>query len=123
MAEVNHYIKTINSQLLSTLNDNNFRGEKKCRFIRTHVISRQTSFVHKLIAKFTNQFVLLKQEVINSERGRVSYQIRLLKGVNHWIDQQKFNLENLSRLLSSFDMQKVMARGFSVTFTSQEGKY
>ena len=118
MSEVNHTTKTIYNQLLNILKDNNNRVRKGMDLL-DNAINKQASFIHRMIAKFANQFTLLRQEAVNSERSRFSYQIRLLRVSKIWINQHMLKLESLSRLLSSFDMQKVMTRGFSITFDDQ----
>lgn len=118
--EVNHNTKTIYNQLLNILNNNNYRIRKSVNSLES-VINRQTSVIYKTVARFVNQFMLLKQEIKNMERNRLSLQIRISRGSSYWVKQQIVKLDNLFRLLSSFDTQKVLNRGFSITFDA-EGK-
>ena len=41
---------------------------------------------------------------------------RILRGSDFWLKQQQLRIENLVRLLNSFDVQKILKRGFSITF-------
>lgn len=118
--EINHHTKTIYNQLLNILNSNNYRIRKSVNSLE-NAINRQTSVIYKTIARFVNQFMLLKQEIKNMERNRLGFQIRLSKGSSYWVKQQIVKLDNLFRFLSSFDTQKVLNRGFSITFDA-EGK-
>lgn len=118
--EINHNTKSIYNQLLNILNNSNYRIRKSVNSLE-NAINRQTSVIYKTVARFVNQFTLLKQEIKNMERNRLSFQIRISKGSSYWVKQQIVKLDNLFRLLSSFDTQKVLNRGFSITFDA-EGK-
>jgi len=82
-------------------------------------IGHQTSIIHGLIAKFINQFSLLRQEAKNLERNRYSLQERIFRGIEYWTRQQNIKLENLLRLINTFNVQNTLKRGFSITFDSK----
>ncbi|MFZ5932596.1 MAG: exodeoxyribonuclease VII large subunit [Patescibacteria group bacterium] len=114
-SEINHHLKTIHSQLTNILRDNNQRIIRDIDFLGTS-IGKQTTVVHSLITKFVNQFLLLRREVKGLEQKRLDLQERTFRGVAFWLKQQRIKIDNLFRLLNSFDLKKVLKRGFSITF-------
>lgn len=118
LLEVDHKIKTIYAQLAYVLREYNSRVIRSVQLLENS-IGRQTSTIHKLIAKFINQFSLLRQEVKNVEQSRYSLQERICRSFEYWAKQQKIKLGNLLRLLNTFDVQNTLKRGFSITFDSK----
>ena len=59
---------------------------------------------------------MFKHEIIDLEQNLHVVKERILNGSNFWLKQQQLRIENMFRLLNSFDVQKVLKRGFSITF-------
>ncbi len=116
--EVDHKIKTIYTQLSYVLKEYNSRIIRSVQLLENS-IGRQTSIIHGLIAKFINQFSLLRQEAKNLERNRYGLQERIFRGIEYWTRQQNIKLENLLRLLNTFNVQNTLKRGFSITFDNK----
>lgn len=118
MFQILSNIQIINNGMKDIMNQNSNRIQKSIRSLE-NAISSQISLVRSAIAKFTNNFVLLKKEIINLKVTLSSHGKRLSKGADTWIKLQWDKINNLDRLLNSFDIQKTMKRGFSITYDSK----
>lgn len=113
--EIKHNNQTIYNELISLLsNDNN--KIRKCVHSLENAINYQTSIIRSAISKFIKNFALFKQEITGLGQNLRIAKGRVLSGSNFWLKQQQLRIENLVRLLNSFDIQKVLKRGFSMTF-------
>lgn len=117
---VNNNIKIIQNRLAGLINDGNSKIRKSVHSLE-NAINQQTFVIRATISKFVNNFTLFSQNAKNLEQNRSGLQRRILRSSVLWIKQQKIRTENLLRLLNSFDTQKVLKRGFSITFDDKGG--
>lgn len=113
--EIKHNNQTIYDKLISLLNDDNNKI-RKCVHSLENAINYQTSIIRSAISTFIKNFSLFKHEIIDLEQNLHVVKERILNGSNFWLKQQQLRIENMFRLLNSFDVQKVLKRGFSITF-------
>lgn len=113
--EIKHNNQTIYDKLISLLNDDNNKI-RKCVHSLENAINYQTSIIRSTISTFIKNFSLFKHEIIDLEQNLHVVKERILNGSNFWLKQQQLRIENMFRLLNSFDVQKVLKRGFSITF-------
>lgn len=115
LSEIQHNNQIIYNKLISLLsNDNN--KIRKCVHCLENAINHQTSIIRSAISKFIKNFALFKQEITGLGQNLRVAKRRVLNGSNFWLKQQQLRIENVVRLLNSFDIQKVLKRGFSMTF-------
>lgn len=113
--EIKHNNQTIYDKLINLLNDDNNKI-RKCVHSLENAINYQTSIIRSAISTFIKNFSLFKHEIIDLEQNLHVVKGRILNGSNFWLKQQQLRIENVVRLLNSFDIQKVLKRGFSITF-------
>lgn len=113
--KIKHNNQTIYDKLISLLNDDN-NTIRKCVHSLENAINYQTSIIRSAISTFIKNFSLFKHEIIDLEQNLHVVKERILNGSNFWLKQQQLRIENMFRLLNSFDVQKVLKRGFSITF-------
>lgn len=118
LSQVYRNVRVINAGMENIMSENNNRIQKNIRSLE-NAISSQVSSVRSTIAKFSNNFVLLSREIINKKAILLSFGKRLSKGTDNWIKRQWDRINNLDRLISSFDVGKTMKRGFSITYDSK----
>jgi len=116
--QIQHNVQIIDNKLNSLLSEDSSRIQKSIRSLE-NAVNSQVSTVKSTITKFANNFVLFKRETINLRETLSSLSKRLMKGSVNWIGQQRNKINNLGRLLNSFDVQKIMKRGFSITYNSK----
>jgi len=117
---IKYHIQTIDEKLMNSLNNNNDKIRGWVHSL-ARIIGDQTSVVRSTVAKFTNNFVLFKREITNLRQNVYVLKERISRDADFWLKQQQAQIENLIRFLNSFDVQKILKRGFSITF-SGEGK-
>ncbi|MCX6705215.1 MAG: exodeoxyribonuclease VII large subunit [Candidatus Woesebacteria bacterium] len=113
--QVQHNVQTINNELEKLLSEAEGKIRKSV-YSLGNAINAQVSSVKSTISKFTSNFVLFKREIVNLSRNMYTLVRRISKGSNIWLGGQQTKIENMVRLLNSFDVQKTMKRGFSITF-------
>ena len=115
ISEIHHNNQIIYNKLISLLN-NDYNIIRRCVHSLENAINHQTSIIRSTISKFIKNFALFKQEITSFGQNIRIVKGRILRGSDFWLKQQQLRIENLVRLLNSFDVQKILKRGFSITF-------
>ncbi|MBN1263075.1 MAG: exodeoxyribonuclease VII large subunit [Candidatus Pacebacteria bacterium] len=115
LGQVNYQVKTMDTQLENIIKKDNLRLAGSIQLLGNQ-IARQAETAHRVIVRFFYQFFFLKKSLENFKRALASDQEKLYQVVDFWLENKKNKLENLTRLLKSFNVLKTLRRGFSVTF-------
>ena len=108
----------IEGSITQILNDNKNRIRTSLNLLE-NVIAKQSAFVRNVITKIVNQFYLLNKDIKTMKKNSNDFKTRLMRGSDVWSNKQNEKLEYISRLLLSFDIKKVLKRGFSLTLDSR----
>jgi exodeoxyribonuclease VII large subunit len=116
--EASHSLKILNSYLKQNL-DGSKSDLKKKVVVLEKAIAYQIYFAGRAKDKILSQFSLLKQRLSNLFKERAYLQSRLFRSLDYLIFKEKEKAESLVKYFSSFDVRKVLARGFSLTFNEK----
>lgn len=116
LQRVAHLSLRIENAITAELRDEqrlvNYYGERLRSILRIHQTKAQ-----KLTERLSLQLASREQSLIRQQNNRSFFVSQLHQRMSQKTFQTKQKIQNLERLLSSLDYQKVLARGFSITRT------
>lgn len=117
-SEVNHFLKIIEGVIKRELSDSRYDLKRKMSILEK-AIAFQVYLAERAKDRILGQFNLLKSSILNFKKESEILKTRLYRSCEYLISKKSGEIESLIRYFLSFDVKKVLARGFSITFDNK----